>query len=50
MTEDVIIKEIMWEYNCSKHRAQELVEKYKRQKKYDELCKLIKYKKAQPEF
>jgi len=39
-----LITEIMWEYNCSKNRAEKAVESYIAQGKYKELCEIVAYK------
>lgn len=50
MTEEIIMKELMWEYNLSKQRAQKVVEDYKKNNKYPELCEVIKFKKSRPKM
>lgn len=40
----VLVNEIMWEYNCSKAKALELVSMYEDQGKYEDLCELVKAK------
>lgn len=46
----IMINEIMWEYNCSKKAATKLVNKYRKQGKYFELCNIVKFKRYTPEF
>ena len=36
----------MWEYNCSRKRAIQLVNKYKKQGKYLELCEIVSLKRT----
>lgn len=50
MTYKALINEIMWEYNCSRKRAIQLVNKYKNQGKYLELCEIVSLKKDKPDF
>jgi len=45
MEKDVLIKEIMWEYNYSKQHAEKLVQMYIDMDKYEDLCGLIIAKK-----
>ncbi len=50
MTVDTLIKEIMWEYNCTKQKAIDLITKYAGRNQYSELCEIVKYKRCAPEF
>lgn len=50
MREDVMIEEIMWEYNCSNSRAKEIVQAYKTHGKYEELCRIVTLKRTKPNF
>ena len=46
----MLIKEIMWEYNCSRRGAKKLIRLYKEEGKYLELCNIVKYKRNTPCF
>lgn len=50
MPESVMINEIMWEYNCTKEKAVQLINKYKHKGKYKELCEIVKFKRCAPDF
>ena len=41
MDRTTVIHEIMWEYNCTKAKAEQIVRRYENKGQYDELCKLI---------
>lgn len=43
-TEKVIINELMWEYSYTKEQAQTILESYKSNNKFTDLCELIQYK------
>ncbi len=43
-TEDVVIKELIWEYDYTKSQAESIVSHYKSLGKYPELCELIQYR------
>lgn len=42
MERNVLIKEIMWEYDYTKSKAEQIVSQYEKENKYDDLCDLIK--------
>ena len=42
MERDVLINELMWEYDYTRAKAQEIVSLYEAQGKYEDLCELIK--------
>lgn len=44
MEKQVLINEIMWEYNYSRSRAEKLVDLYEKQDKSNDLWQLIKSK------
>ena len=50
MNFEELIKEIMWEYNCTKKTASNLIEKYKLQGRYEELVEIVKFKRTTPEI
>lgn len=50
MSFEELIKEIMWEYNCTKKTATSLVEKYKFQGRLEELMSIVKFKRTTPEI
>lgn len=37
----VLVNEIMWEYDFTRAKAEEIVRSYEKQGKYDDLCELI---------
>lgn len=45
-----IIAEMVWEYECNPKEAKRVVNKYRKQKKYGELCKIVMYKRSTPDF
>lgn len=40
MPETILLKELMWEYNCPKSKAQKTIDIYKKKNKYDKLSYL----------
>ncbi len=50
MPVNILIREIMWEYDCTKKRAKWLVDKYRKSGKYLDLCEIVKYKRSAPDF
>lgn len=42
--EEVITSELMWEYDYTEQQAKTLIESYKSQGKYNDLCDLINYR------
>ena len=44
MKRDILINEIMWEYNVSRKTATQTVDVYSSLGKYEELCTLVKNK------
>lgn len=50
MRVNTLINEIMWEYNLSRKRSKALVNKYRKQGAYDDLCTIVKYKRCSPKF
>ena len=42
--EEVVKRELMWEYDYTEQQASSMIESYKAQNKYTELCDLIKYR------
>lgn len=50
MSFEELIKEIMWEYDCTKNTALNLIEKYKIQGRYMELVEIVKFKRKTPEI
>lgn len=45
MEKSVLVREIMWEYDYTKHQAMNIVEQYEKQDEYDSLCELVIAKK-----
>lgn len=45
MEKDVLIREIMWEYDYTKSKAASIVDEYEKNKKYEDLCELVIAKK-----
>lgn len=45
MEKDVLIQEIMWEYNYTQQKATEIVNMYIKAGKYNDLCELVITKK-----
>lgn len=45
MEKDVLIREIMWEYDYTKSKATSIANEYEKNKKYNELCELVIAKK-----
>ena len=41
MEKDVLIKEIMWEYNYTQQKATDIVDMYIKLGKYNDLCELV---------
>ena len=41
MDRTTVIHELMWEYNLTKAKAEQVVHKYEQKGQFDELCKLI---------
>lgn len=50
MDKEVLIKELMWDYDYTKRKATELVEKYMAKGKYEELCNIVRFKQHKPEL
>lgn len=44
--EEVVKKELMWEYDYTEQKAQSVIESYKSQGKYNDLCDLIKLRQS----
>ena len=42
--EEVVINELIWEYDYTKSQAESIVSRYKTLGKYPELCDLIQYR------
>ena len=47
-TEQVLIKELQWEYNLSFEKAKSIVETYKNTHRYKELCQAIEHRNSIP--
>lgn len=45
MEKDVLIREIMWEYDYTKAKAASIVDEYEKNKRYEDLCELVITKK-----
>lgn len=50
MPEAILLKELMWEYDCRKAKAQKTIDTYKQKNKYDELCEIVTSKRQRPQF
>lgn len=50
MPETILLKELMWEYNCPKSKAQKTIDIYKKKNKYDKLCEIVISKRQLPQF
>jgi hypothetical protein len=44
--EPIAIKEIQWEYNCTKEKAQSIVDTYKDKGRYHVLCHLLQIRES----
>lgn len=47
---EILVKELMWEYNLSKRLASNLANAYKTQGRYEELVNIVKFKRHFPEI
>lgn len=50
MTYKTLINEIMWEYNCTKKAAINLIKRYETQGRYKELVNIVQFKRTTPEI
>lgn len=50
MTTKELMKEIMWEYDCTKKAAISLIKKYETQGRYKELVNIVQFKRTTPEI
>ena len=41
MERSVLVNEMMWEYDFTRAKAEEIVQSYEKQGKYDDLCEFI---------
>ena len=42
--ENIVINELVWEYDYTKRQSEAIVDYYKKRGKYQELCELIQYR------
>lgn len=47
---EILVKELMWEYDITKKSALNLINSYQLKGKYEELVNIVKFKRSTPEI